>query len=565
MYAAADTQDFPVQFRLLCQYRTDMDFQRLLLQIGQSLSSEEVKALTFLCIDISQRSLHYVDHFSDLCSTLLDQALLSPDRTQLLHELLLTIQRPVLAQDIRLTEPGARGNLISPYRKLLYNLSEDITNDDLRNIKFLLSQKLPRRKLDENVTTLELFLEMEQMDLLRQTNLDQLQLIFASVCPMLNEQINQFKQQQGTNANSAFEEINPLPSVSQYDDNPRSLHGANHMADARPSPQPRAQVSVSLSNASMDFPPGLDNNYAGAVSEHVSDASTLTKNHPLKTPAEYTDVPRNPMVNVLTKAPNVEDLETYSMTGETRGFCLIVNNYNFSDVRKKKREGTQFDQVCLERVFQWLGFQVEVHHDCTGAQMLSVAKELSCRDHRSMDCVVCCFLSHGVESSIVGVDGHTISIRSLTEFFNGSHCPSLVNKPKLFFIQACQGTREQEAVSLQTDGLTPSFIESDAAKMEETIPADADFLMGMATVPSFVSYRNRFSGSWYVQSLCKNLVQLVPSGLDLLSILTKVNDDVSQKTDYYHNMPKKQMPQPAFSLRKKVIFPVPSGPPPELL
>ncbi|MEQ2200492.1 Caspase-8, partial [Xenoophorus captivus] len=50
--------------------------------------------------------------------------------------------------------------------------------------------------------------------------------------------------------------------------------------------------------------------------------------------------------------------------------------------------------------------------------------------------------------------------------------------------------------------------------------------------------------------------------VDLVSILTEVNNDVSRKTDEFQR--KKQMPQPAFSLRKRVVFPVPKEPPPNL-
>lgn len=39
-------------------------------------------------------------------------------------------------------------------RKLLYNLSEDITDDDLKQMKFLLNKKLPRSKLGENVVSM---------------------------------------------------------------------------------------------------------------------------------------------------------------------------------------------------------------------------------------------------------------------------------------------------------------------------------------------------------------------------------------------------------------------------
>lgn len=46
-----------------------------------------------------------------------------------------------------------------------------------------------------------------------------------------------------------------------------------------------------------------------------------------------------------------------------------------------------------------------------------------------------------------------------------------------------------------------------------------------------------------------------------MSILTKVNADVGQKSN---STGKKQMPQPAFSLTKRVFFPIPNERPPPL-
>lgn len=166
--------------------------------------------------------------------------------------------------------------------------------------------------------------------------------------------------------------------------------------------------------------------------------------------------------------------------------------------------------VCLPesllQVFKWLGFEIEIQRDCNRERMLSVFRELSTRDHSQMDCLVCCVLSHGHEGSVYGVEGNTVNLRSLMELFNGLNCPSLVEKPKLFFIQACQGTSEQGAVYIEADGSACS----DAIQAKESIPSEADFLLGMATVPSFVSFRERKNGTWFIQSLCQNLVQMVP-------------------------------------------------------
>jgi len=58
-------------------------------------------------------------------------------------------------------------------------------------------------------------------------------------------------------------------------------------------------------------------------------------------------------------------------------------------------------------------------------------------------CFVLCILSHGSENKVYGTDGSgasgAIDISDITSLFNASNCPGLAGKPKLFFIQACQG------------------------------------------------------------------------------------------------------------------------------
>lgn len=190
--------DTSVQSDLLktrLQRANKMDFQTLLLTVGKALSKDEVKALAYLCTDLLGRNPTSVESTSDLFSRLSDQDHLSADRPHLLTELLRIIQRTRLVNELQL--PGQASSLISPYRKLLYNLSEEITTDDLKDVKFLLNSQLPRRKLEENVPTLDVFLEMEHMDLISDTNLNLLETIFEKVCPVLKQKINQFKAWQG--------------------------------------------------------------------------------------------------------------------------------------------------------------------------------------------------------------------------------------------------------------------------------------------------------------------------------------------------------------------------------
>ena len=164
----------------------------------------------------------------------------------------------------------------------------------------------------------------------------------------------------------------------------------------------------------------------------------------------------------------------------------------------------------LKVVFQWLGFEVVVEQNCDHKRMLQVLRDLAARDRTLADCVVCCVLSHGRVDGIFGVDGKTVTFRELMETLSPYRCSSLFQKPKLFFIQACRGTKEQRAVFPQTfpeDEVTPV---SDAAVPRDSIPEAADYLLAASTVPDYVSYREKGKGSWFIQSLCHNLQLLVP-------------------------------------------------------
>lgn len=164
----------------------------------------------------------------------------------------------------------------------------------------------------------------------------------------------------------------------------------------------------------------------------------------------------------------------------------------------------------LHKVFKWLGFDIETQRDCNTEKMLTIMHELASRNHSHFESLVCCILSHGQEGSVYGVEGRTVTYRELMEPFSGINCSSLAEKPKLFFIQACQGNREQRAVTIEADGPAGSLVQSDAVVAKDSIPSDADFLLGMATVASFISYRERTKGTWFIQSLCENLIHMVP-------------------------------------------------------
>ncbi|CAL8368823.1 unnamed protein product [Boreogadus saida] len=282
---------------------------------------------------------------------------------------------------------------------------------------------------------------------------------------------------------------------------------------------------------------------------------------------------------------NTENLENkYPLTSKPTGLCLIINNENFQD--GTNRRGTEKDAESLADVFSWLGFQVLMCKDQTASDMAQVTKLLAdlkdlaglqkCKLEewsdgrftplsvlpRHGDAFVCCVLSHGAEKVVLGVDRKPLPISNITWAFNKEHCPALLGKPKVFFIQACQGHRLQTGLVMDDDhALECDALDLGRPKVEDglrvvSIPAEADILVAVATVEKFQAVRHRENGSWFIQSLCEQLREGCPRGEDITLILRRVIDDVSQKEVLLTNgVSMKQTPEvKIWTLRHGLVF-----------
>nr|XP_055072201.1 caspase-8-like [Misgurnus anguillicaudatus] len=496
----------------------DMKFQQMLLRVQESLGDDDLQDLLFLCSDlVSLKELSEASTATDLFSCLQTRELLSPDDPSLLLELLTIMKQNNLIRKLGLDgcidNNGTIYRRISAYRLLLFELSQSICDQDLKKIKFMLGQTLPRKKLERETTLLQLFWELEKEDHLDENNVDILQEVIGNVYPALEKRIVQYKEEATCETFIAQETEDNLST----------------------SVQPLSVTSLSLDEMMEDQVDRLD------LTEDQSQSLDITSG--ISNESSHVCVSDTP------------EIPQYKMEGEKRGICLIINNCNFTSMQK--REGTDIDKESLTAVFQWLGFEVWTEQDCDKKQMLEVLKDLAGRDHTGADCVVCCVLTHGCVDGVFGKDGEKVTFRELKEPLQ---CSSLLQKPKLFFIQACRGTREQRPVWPENNRADEMTF-SDAAVPTDSIPEAADFLLAMSTVPDHVSLREKTKGTWFIQALCHNLKQLVPRGVDLLSILTQVNNDVSRKTDPTGT--RKQMPQPEFTLTKRVVFPIPKTNPPQ--
>ncbi|KFQ04350.1 Caspase-9, partial [Leptosomus discolor] len=263
--------------------------------------------------------------------------------------------------------------------------------------------------------------------------------------------------------------------------------------------------------------------------------------------------------------------QVYELKADPCGHCLILNNVNFSqDSALSTRDGSDVDCEKLEKRFRALCFNVLTRRDLKAQEMVAELQKLARRDHGALDCCVVVVLSHGCQTShiqfpgsIYGTDGKPIPIEKIVNYFNGSNCPSLRGKPKLFFIQACGGEQRDRGFVVDCDSpgdeAPGGSLESDATPFQTlsgnvdepdavaSLPTPSDILVSYSTFPGFVSWRERSSGSWYVETLDSVLEQYAHSE-DLPSMLLRVANAVSAKGRY------KQMPGCFNFLRKKFFF-----------
>ena len=192
------------------------------------------------------------------------------------------------------------------------------------------------------------------------------------------------------------------------------------------------------------------------------------------------------------------------MNSSPRGICLIINNISFQPPLRR-RDGALVDERRLIALFQHLDFDVYVKQDLTVDHMRSTAREFAAKDHSQFDTFVFFILSHGGSNDVIfGVDGGTISVTELLCFFKSAECPTLQNKPKLFFFQACRGPLQNH--SLTASGTVPSSsgtrMVSVSALSRSTFPEEADFLLAFSTAPGYIAVRNKVRGSLFVEVSC---------------------------------------------------------------
>lgn len=232
---------------------------------------------------------------------------------------------------------------------------------------------------------------------------------------------------------------------------------------------------------------------------------------------------------IQAKMPTARLASEYNMNHPKRGIALIFNHEHFDIGSLKSRMGTNVDSSNLYNTFRNLHFDVSMYKDFKYNEMIAEISNVSRMDHTDFDCICIAILSHGENGFLYSKDTH-YKLDSITQYFTADRCPTLAGKPKLFFIQACQGDKLDGGIVMRRE-----TTETDSnATQSYSIPVHADFLIAYSTVPGYYSWRNTTKGSWFMQSLCAELDENGKK-LDILTLLTFVSQRVAY--DFESNTP----------------------------
>ncbi|XP_053554681.1 CASP8 and FADD-like apoptosis regulator isoform X2 [Bombina bombina] len=191
--------------------------------------------------------------------------------------------------------------------------------------------------------------------------------------------------------------------------------------------------------------------------------------------------------------------DRYVFTHNPAGVCLI-----FDCVGN--------DADLLEKTFTSMSFNVMRFMYVTISDLDTTLMKVSKMEElKSYDLLVCFLISRGSSDSVFcideGVPGY--SFDKVKTFFTGHSCPSLVGKPKLFFIQNYLVKENMEAGNddlIVEDGpSTRNPISADRIYVFPKIPNEADIFWSLCKVDENELQRRPSSPSPYLQ----NLIQLI--------------------------------------------------------
>ncbi|XP_008257176.1 CASP8 and FADD-like apoptosis regulator isoform X1 [Oryctolagus cuniculus] len=424
-------------------------------QVEEALDEDEKETLLFLCRDVTADAVP--PNVRELLDVLSEQGKLSVvDLAELLYRVRrFDLLKRILKMDKAAVEAHLHRHphLVSDYRVLMTEIGEDLEKSDVSSLIFLMRDYMGRGKIAKDKSFLDLVIELEKLNLVAPDQLDLLEKCLKNIHRIdLKTKIQKYKQAaQGVERNytNGFQASLPNLNLKDFSYNLLFQNGRN-----------KDQRLVER----LGIP--------RAVKTSIQESAAFMPQHPPE--------------------------ERYRMQSKPLGICLII-------------DCTGNNVEALQNTFASLGYEVQ---PCSARRVDDVIRTLgqvACMpQHRDYDSFVCVLVSRGCSQSEFGVDeNHSgFPLHGIRRMFTGDSCPSLIGKPKLFFIQnyvVSEGRREDSSL-LEVDGPAVNTVEAKAPQPRPSmVHREADFFWSLCTADVSLLARSPGSRSMYLQFLSQKL------------------------------------------------------------
>ncbi|MBN3323678.1 CFLAR regulator, partial [Atractosteus spatula] len=538
-------------------------------QIADELNSEECKTLFYLCGNLDKCSSN--EDVKDMLKALLKSG--QVDHQFLLLELTYRIKRFDILKRVLMTNRKevesilGRKCFISDYRVLMADVSEELSKEDVRSLIFLLSDTLPRMRLEKAKSFLDVIVELEKVDMVSHENLDLIEQCLRGIHRIdLAKKINVY-QRKGAKSTAGLQIerekmqcFRPSPEASSSQAFPQTV--LQKSATAHETLNSALLLSLAATTArklscltAFNFSIILSHfiklcffpTFFRVTSKTHTRSVILVKHAKgiLKpnSVSKFTVHVRTILKCLLRLSclslfvlKQLEDV--YRMQTDPRGICLIIDCV-----------GNDGDM--LHETFTKLRFKVILYKWLSLNDTLAFLNETArMTDHQRLDCFVCCIISRGTATGMLGTEtqGPGLLFDNIRQLFTPEHCPGLLGKPKLFFIQ---NYVLSEPVPYYDDS---DDIEADMPVVlhrVESIPTEADLFWSYCETEAGHLEKVHHS-SVYFQALSAGLIKGQKRKMDLIDVHTEVNGLI-----YDHNQrnpTNKYCVNLRFTLRKNFIL-----------
>ena len=239
------------------------------------------------------------------------------------------------------------------------------------------------------------------------------------------------------------------------------------------------------------------------------------------------------------------------------GFAIIISNDYATTPGLDTLKGTHKDSQRMEEAFKSLNIATFKVHNITKLRLVGLLNGTAQYETypEGSKCIAFVFSGHGLDSTHIYMqDGQLMHITNeIIQPLLPSRAPHIGTIPKLFFIDACRGSRDitPVVVSKSAGGAVLETHQKGGTDATLQLPPEGNFLVAYSTMPEYRAYEMKGDGGVWMTTLAEKL----RTSQDYVEvILSDVRKELLQKYQSPGWTARMQQPETLSRLNEKVCL-----------